>query len=81
MLTRRANSEPEYPGSKWPNVLSVRRRAQRPKQRLGGFLEEQFLRLAADLDERDIGETGFPVRPHGVHDRRVIPHRRARYVL
>ena len=44
-------------------------RPQRVQQRLGGFFEELFLAVAADLHQRDVGETRFPVRPHRIDDR------------
>src|SRR6478609_7411915 len=39
------------------------------EQRCCRFFEEEVLTLVADLDERDIGEAGFPVGAHRVDDR------------
>src|ERR1700742_1785097 len=39
------------------------------EQRLGGLLQKLILGVAADLQQCDVGETGFPVRPDGVDDR------------
>ena len=43
--------------------------AERRQQRFSRLFEEQILAVVADLDQRDIGEAGFPVRPDGIDDR------------
>src|ERR1700753_976721 len=49
--------------------MSVRRIAQRGKQRFGSFLEEVLLAVSADLDKGDVGESGLPVRADRLDDR------------
>ena len=58
-----------YPCRHRPNAQSAGCVAQRTEQRVGGLFEKELLRLAADLNERDVREPGFPVRSDGVDDR------------
>ena len=49
--------------------MSADGRTQPRQQRSCGLLQEPLLSLVADLDERDVGETGSPVLVDGLDDR------------